>query len=716
MFYSQDLLCRRNGHFAAVWLLAHASARTRSRYVSIKDIVAIDISRMCVDVLHPPAPLSLRLSSTLLLGLAQTLSRQIGLLYADCHAVRARIVSTPWVAANRTTATQNTLPLDAAVATSYAIALPDAVVPEYASWHNTSEHWMAATIGLFDNAESTSRLHTWHRLGWLSGDAAALQEEHTLHLPDSSPLRVASAMSGASYTALWDSTSIPDAEVCRSMRPPSVSDSPGLLLLASSSPGNQRLPSDHGVHLDHEAEDPSFHFDHNGNLQFERPDAAHSRHMSLDEDPHTEILYQLSSDPLLMPPAISDLNPVLSSQALKSLTGSADILQTLPHSKLPLSQASEHALEMAEVAVLCNPCENDSPPPTKRQRLSKRRLAEIASAAVTATYVQRVPELWGKTCIWHKETRSARAAKAAKQAHCQVAHQVDRAAKMYAASELPALAHLLDYAPLAADSLPNGLTTDASPPNSPICGPDPLGDYSDNDSVLAHAPADQDLELELGRGGHQSTDVLQEDDEPYSDINLDIPWLNPSIFDTAQHRRSVGHTLSIRTESSPEPAHFYNGNQRRRQLSVSSQDTSASRALSLDPPLSDDGIEIRPFQLAAHNLGPVDAKSSPPSLRGLDSFLDTSRVAVGAAADVVDLNATNSLQLDKESSSFRQFTLAQMEAQGSNVLAFDDLLQHPYRNQRVAARAFSDLLQMASISAFGVAQREPFAVISIFKP
>ncbi|KAJ2035602.1 R8 protein, partial [Coemansia sp. S2] len=145
MFYSQDLLCRRSGRFAVIWLLAHTPPRARSRYVSNKDVSAIDIPRTCADILLPPAPMSLRFVSTLLLGLAQTLGRQATLLHADTHAARSRIVTAPWVAFSRSVANSHMLPPAEAIANIHAITLPDALVPEYPNWHASSEHWVLAS-------------------------------------------------------------------------------------------------------------------------------------------------------------------------------------------------------------------------------------------------------------------------------------------------------------------------------------------------------------------------------------------------------------------------------------------------------------------------------------------------------------------------------------------------------------------------------------------
>ncbi|KAJ2743996.1 R8 protein [Coemansia sp. BCRC 34301] len=666
MFYSHDLLCRRNGRFAIIWLLAHAPPRSRPRYISSKEVSAVDIPRACADILLPPAPMSLRFVSALLLGLAQTLGRQATLLYADAQATRSRVVSAPWVAATRSNANAHTLPPSEAVASIHAITLPDALVPEYPNWHVGSEHWI-----MLSSALHNPRLRACQQFGWLGNvDVHPLQSNSSVVSLSSSPLQATSPSSAVPYTAAWEDISIPDASVRRALPPASINSSPGLLHPLSSSPAQcvpaaAVTPMDNGfINPTDDGEEPSFHFDLEGNLQFAPlvDSDHHSRNLSFDTDPHTQFFGQFTPSHLAMPAPPAPPRRRHSSSAARD----------------------ELALEAAENDVFCHVDDR----PTKRQRTVRRQLVDLGGAAAAGTFVLRVPELWANTCYWHAESQAVLAVRANKDARHHIPRQIQVATTMYSIPDTCNATRLLGPLPAQMRDSPSPMLE------------------SDNGWIASYGGDDDDnaLELELGRGGSPALNAQFHGDEQYPDIHLDIPWLNPNIFDPARPRQSIGQALSIHTESSPEPAHLQN--HKYQQHDASGVSTPASRAPSLDPPSSDDGIEIQPFQLVAHNLEEPEQERSPRSEHGLDSFLDTSRLGHSIA---------DTRQLDKDSSSFRQFTLARMADQGTDVLVFDDLLQHPYRKRRVAARAFTDLLQMATKSVFGVTQCEPFATINITK-
>ncbi|KAJ2825271.1 hypothetical protein FBU31_003761 [Coemansia sp. 'formosensis'] len=471
----------------------------------------------------------------------------------------------------------------------------------------------------------------------------------------------------------------------RAAQPATNSDSHDLLLLCSSSPAqriNAAPTGDDFVQLVDEIEEPSFHFDHEGNLQFAPLiDSDHSCNLSLDAETHTQLLGQFAStEQTLQVPHMSCLDdgPTVN-------PGSA--------------AADERALEIAENKVLCN---DDHERPAKRQRITRKQLAEMCNDAASSTFIGRVPELWANTCYWHAGLQATLGATVSKTSRSDIAQQVRKASLIYSVPEHCNMAQLLG-SPLQE---PNGpMSAFGSPVHSDQGS---LVDYGNDDGVDVYGEGDDALELELGRGGTPATSALLAGNEQYPDIHLDIPWLNPNIFNPIQHRQSMGQTLSIRTESSPESALRQHCSQSRH--SASSAGTPASRAPSLDPPSSDNGIEIQSFQLAAHSLGEPELGRSSLSEHGLDSFLDVSQFGLGGSADggqsVIGA-------LDKDSSSFRQFALARMADHGTDMLVFDNLLQHPYRNRRVAARAFADLLQMATKSVFAVSQRKPFATINI---
>ncbi|KAJ1730656.1 hypothetical protein LPJ61_002901 [Coemansia biformis] len=187
------------------------------------------------------------------------------------------------------------------------------------------------------------------------------------------------------------------------------------------------------------------------------------------------------------------------------------------------------------------------------------------------------------------------------------------------------------------------------------------------------------------------------------DIHLDVPWLNPTLLAEVQRQRpAIGSQLTLADSSAAVAS--------QQPPSISRQSTPASRVPSLDPPSSDDGLDIQPFELAAENLGAGVSANSALDARGLDSFLD---VSIVSASTDEEGPAVLAAEMSRESRCFHQYTLAKMRDGGSDRLNFSELLEPPYRSPRVAARAFVDLLQMATCSVFGVEQEAPYAEIAI---
>ncbi|XP_010558576.1 PREDICTED: sister chromatid cohesion 1 protein 4-like isoform X2 [Tarenaya hassleriana] len=97
MFYSQFILAKK-GPLGTIWIAAHLERKLRKNQVADTDIgVSVD------SILFPEAPIALRLSSHLLLGVVRIYSKKVNYLFDDCseallkvkQAFRSTVVDLP---------------------------------------------------------------------------------------------------------------------------------------------------------------------------------------------------------------------------------------------------------------------------------------------------------------------------------------------------------------------------------------------------------------------------------------------------------------------------------------------------------------------------------------------------------------------------------------------------------------------------------------------
>ncbi|GJJ11219.1 hypothetical protein Clacol_005451 [Clathrus columnatus] len=69
MFFSTELLARRDSGYGLLWLAA--TLGSKSKKLARREVVSADITRLCALVSQPPEPLALRLSSNLMVGVAR---------------------------------------------------------------------------------------------------------------------------------------------------------------------------------------------------------------------------------------------------------------------------------------------------------------------------------------------------------------------------------------------------------------------------------------------------------------------------------------------------------------------------------------------------------------------------------------------------------------------------------------------------------------------
>ncbi|GAA6009311.1 hypothetical protein JCM11491_004269 [Sporobolomyces phaffii] len=88
MFYSPQLLTSRKGGFAVVWLAASIGVKgAGGKKLSRKELVACDLVKACEQVASPAEPLALRLSSSLLSGIARVYQQQFLFFSSDVTQV-----------------------------------------------------------------------------------------------------------------------------------------------------------------------------------------------------------------------------------------------------------------------------------------------------------------------------------------------------------------------------------------------------------------------------------------------------------------------------------------------------------------------------------------------------------------------------------------------------------------------------------------------------
>ncbi|XP_039121095.1 sister chromatid cohesion 1 protein 4-like isoform X2 [Dioscorea cayenensis subsp. rotundata] len=154
MFYSQFILAKK-GPLGTIWIAAHLERKLRKNQVADTDIgVSVD------SILFPEAPIALRLSSHLLLGVVRIYSRKVNYLFHDCSEALLKIKQ-----AFRSTAVD--LPPEESTAPYHSITLPetfhldDFELPDSAFLHgNSVDHHVSTReqITLQDNIDGLGYL------------------------------------------------------------------------------------------------------------------------------------------------------------------------------------------------------------------------------------------------------------------------------------------------------------------------------------------------------------------------------------------------------------------------------------------------------------------------------------------------------------------------------------------------------------------------------
>ncbi|KAG8960367.1 hypothetical protein FRC03_006606 [Tulasnella sp. 419] len=96
MFFTSQLLAQRDSGFGLLWLAATLGDRGSLKKLSRRNILTADVSELCIMIIEPIEPLSLRLASNLMVGVTRIHRAQQDALYSDalsCDAMIKRAIA-----------------------------------------------------------------------------------------------------------------------------------------------------------------------------------------------------------------------------------------------------------------------------------------------------------------------------------------------------------------------------------------------------------------------------------------------------------------------------------------------------------------------------------------------------------------------------------------------------------------------------------------------
>ncbi|KAI0076094.1 hypothetical protein K474DRAFT_1708496 [Panus rudis PR-1116 ss-1] len=86
MFFTQELLSRRDSGFGLLWLAATLGSKSSFRKLPRRSVVTADIAELCQLIAEPPEPLALRLSSNLMIGVTRVYKVKQDIFLTDVTA------------------------------------------------------------------------------------------------------------------------------------------------------------------------------------------------------------------------------------------------------------------------------------------------------------------------------------------------------------------------------------------------------------------------------------------------------------------------------------------------------------------------------------------------------------------------------------------------------------------------------------------------------
>ncbi|KAI9444793.1 Rec8 like protein-domain-containing protein [Lactarius indigo] len=91
MFFTSELLSRRDSGFGLLWLAATLGARSSFKKLPKRDVMGADITQLCGLITEPAEPLALRLSSNLMVGVARVYKVKHDIFLGDVNACFASL-------------------------------------------------------------------------------------------------------------------------------------------------------------------------------------------------------------------------------------------------------------------------------------------------------------------------------------------------------------------------------------------------------------------------------------------------------------------------------------------------------------------------------------------------------------------------------------------------------------------------------------------------
>jgi len=77
MFWSSEILQRRKGGFATVWIAATLGAQGAGKKLSKREILDADLVKASERIIEPEEPMALRLSASLMFGVVRVRARSL---------------------------------------------------------------------------------------------------------------------------------------------------------------------------------------------------------------------------------------------------------------------------------------------------------------------------------------------------------------------------------------------------------------------------------------------------------------------------------------------------------------------------------------------------------------------------------------------------------------------------------------------------------------
>ncbi|ORZ01853.1 Rad21/Rec8-like protein [Lobosporangium transversale] len=92
MFYSKDILTRKDNSLGLIWLAAMmGSHRSGINKLSKKDVNNVNIVKTCMDISQPSEPFALRFSSNLMVGVTRVYAKQYSFYHIDVNNMWVRL-------------------------------------------------------------------------------------------------------------------------------------------------------------------------------------------------------------------------------------------------------------------------------------------------------------------------------------------------------------------------------------------------------------------------------------------------------------------------------------------------------------------------------------------------------------------------------------------------------------------------------------------------